>query len=91
MPLTKYLAGTTRQFTWISSGSTPSPISAAIIDGGESVVSSSSMTSSGNGHYYISLTLPSTEGYYVREYRATVNGLVYKDKKRFKVVQGTVD
>lgn len=91
MSIDRYVAGDTKQFTWVSSGSTPSAISASIIDGGESVVSSSSMTSSGNGHYYVSITLPDTPGYYVYQNLATVNSKVYKNKQRFKIVLGTVD
>lgn len=87
----KYLAGHTRKITWVSSGVVPTSISAAVIDAGETIVSSQSMTSSGNGHFYSALTMPSTAGFYVIETSAIVSTKPYKTRSRFKIVLSEVD
>ncbi len=80
---------TFKQF-WISSGTTPSVISAAIITGSETVISSGTGVSSGNGHYYRT-ALVNSPGYYISEWKATISGNPYKRKYRFKAVLNEVD
>lgn len=80
---------TFKQF-WISSGTTPSVISAAIITGSETVISSGTGVSSGNGHYYRTVSVNSP-GYYVSEWRATISGNPYKRRARFKAFLNEVD
>jgi len=80
---------TFKQF-WISSGTTPSVISAAIIDKDEIVVSSGTGVSSGNGHYYRT-ALVSTPGWYVSEWKATISGNPYRRRFKFKAVLCEVD
>lgn len=87
----KFLSGDTRQFTWISSGAAASPISAAILNSADAVVSSVSMTDSGAGHYYAVMTMPNTQGYYVKETLATVNSKQYKQREKFKIILCEVD
>lgn len=87
----KILAGTTKQSTWVSSGITASPIYVALLDGSETVVSSTSMTSSGNGHYFGLITYPNTPGFYVVEDKATVATYPYKSRQTVKVVLSEVD
>lgn len=87
----EYLSGDTKRFTWVSSGQTPSPITAAVIDAKETVVSSASMVSSGNGHYYLNVTLPTTDGYYVKETKQTMAGKDYRQREKFKIVLCEVD
>lgn len=87
----KYLFGDTKTFTWVSSGQTPSPISVGIINGDEGVVNSSTMTSSGNGHFYKALTLPNTPGFYAVEYKATINALPFKERNVFQLTKGSTD
>lgn len=84
-------AQTTKKIQWISSGQTASPISGAVLNASEAVVSSLSLTSSGNGHYYGFLTMPTTVGIYVHETRATVATNLYIKRNRFKVVLNEVD
>lgn len=84
------LVGDTFKQYWISSGSTPSVISAAIISGSETVVTSGTGVSSGNGHYYRT-TLVNTPGHYVSEWKATISGNPYKRRFRFKAVLNEVD
>lgn len=88
---TKYLSEDTKTFTWISSGQTASPMLLSIFDGSETVVSSVSMTDSGNGHYYKAQTLPVTPGFYVVEWKATISSNPYKKRERIQIVNGTVD
>lgn len=85
------LAGTTRKFTWVNSGLTVTTLSAAILDGSDTVVTSSSMTSSGGGHYYADLTLPSSEGFYVALFSATIGGKPYYNRIPFRTTFEEVD
>jgi len=89
--MNKYLGGTTKKFTWISSGQNPSGLAATIRDGSETLVSSTSMTDSGAGFYFAAVTLPSTPGYYVKEMVATIGGKPYNKRETFKIVLSEVD
>ena len=86
-----FLIGDTLNQTWVSSGATPSLITAAVFTGSESVISSESMTSSGNGHYFNSYTLPNTAGFYSSETIAWVNSFPYKRRTKFKLILDEVD
>ena len=88
--LRKVLVGDTFKQFWISSGTSPSVISAALITGSETVISSGTGVSSGNGHYYRTASVNSP-GFYVSEWRATISGNPYIRKTRFKAVLGEVD
>ena len=85
------LIGDTIKVTWVSSGDVPSPILALIYTSSETLVSSVSMTSSGNGHYYSNYTIPNTPGFYVAETLATLDSLPYKRRVAFKAVTQEVD
>lgn len=95
MSIPKYQAGDTRRVKWVSSGEAPSSIYAAFLDytgpGSYSAVASSTMTDSGNGHYWAALTVPNTPGFYVAETLATIAGLPYKRRLRFRAVLSEVD
>jgi hypothetical protein len=84
-------AGDTRQFVWISSGTAPTSIYAAIFTGSETLVSSASMTSSGNGHYYANVTLPLSLGMFSAQTGATVSGKPYKRYSIIKTVKSDTD
>lgn len=86
----KILVGDTFKMTWISSGTTASVISAAVFTGSETLISSGTGTSSGNGHYWRT-SLINTPGYYVQEWKATIAGNQQKRRQRFKVVLNEVD
>ncbi len=88
--LKKVLIGDTFKQTWISSGTLPSLISAAIISGSETVINSGTGVSSGNGHYYRT-ALINTPGYFVSEWKATIAGNPYKRRLRFKAIRNEVD
>ena len=90
MSLPKKLIGNTLQVTWVSSGQTPSPISAAIRDGSDTLVNSKTMTSSGNGHFFYDY-VPTSVGFYVAETIATIGSNPYKNRVPFKVITGEVD
>jgi len=91
MGIKKYLIGDTIQLTWVNSGITPSDIVASVRDGNEVLVDSGAMVSSGNGHYYFDHTVVNTLGFYVGETKATINALPYKNRLKFKAVDGSVD
>lgn len=86
----KVLVGDTFKQYWVSSGATPAVISAAILSGSETVISSGTGTSSGNGHYYRTTSVNSP-GWYVSEWRATISGQPYRRRYRFKAVLNEVD
>ena len=83
--------GGTVRFTWVSSGTTPSSICAAVYNGSESLVHSESMVSSGSGHYYLDYTVPGSLGYYAVELSANINSNPYKRRLKVKVIAGDVD
>lgn len=87
----KYIFGDTKTFTWISSGQTASPMTIALINGDETVVSCGTMTGSGNGHYFLAVTLPTTPGFYVSEYLATISSKIYKKRKLIQITKGDAD
>ena len=91
MNMTKKLIGDTLKVTWVSSGVTPSTLYSALYDGSDTLVSSLSMTGSGNGHYFSEHTVPNSQGFYVAETLAMVNTKPYKNRLRFKAVTGEAD
>lgn len=76
------ILGSTFKVTWVSSGVTPAAISFSIFDGSESLVSSQSAVSSGNGHYYANAIIPDTyaPGLYAGQWLSTISGDVYKTR-----------
>jgi len=86
-----YEAGSTVKFIWVSSGATPNPILSSIIDGSETMVSSETAVSSGNGHYYAYMGVPNTPGYYVNGWIAQISVNTYVSRQRFQVVRTEVD
>ena len=56
--------GGARMFTWVASGYTVETLWFALYTGSETLVSSAIGVSSGAGHYYAIVTMPSTPGYY---------------------------
>lgn len=90
MAVKRIQVGDTFKQFWISSGTTASVISAAIISGSETVISSGTGVSSGNGHYYRT-TVVNTPGWYVSEWKATISGLPYVKRFKFKALLNEVD
>jgi hypothetical protein len=84
--LSQFLAGNTIQFTWVSSTVTLENNYAAVFNDQETLVSSATMTSSGNGHYYANYTCAvGSDGYYVAELGGDVLSLPRRTRLRFKV------
>lgn len=81
IPVIECVAGTTITLTWISSGSTASPISAALWSGSETLISSLTATASGNGHYYALMDVPTSGGNYVNEWFAIVGVNTYRSRQ----------
>jgi len=86
----KVLTNDTFKQFWVSSGSLPSIISAAILDGNDNIVSSGTGVSSGNGHFYRTTSVNSP-GWYVSEWKATISGSPYRRRFRFKANLNEVD
>jgi hypothetical protein len=84
------LVGDTFKQTFIASGTDPSVIRASILDGNETIVSSGAGVNSLNGHFYRNVKV-NTPGYYVSQWLATINGLEYKRRLRFKAILNEVD
>ncbi len=85
------LIGDTVKITWVSSGTTMSPATTVIYNGSETAVSSISMTSSGNGHYYANYTVPDSAQWMVAETVMVTNSFPYKRRTKFRVVRKEVD
>jgi hypothetical protein len=85
------IVGGTFKGTWVSSGATANPISSALIDKNQAVVSSVSAVSSGNGFYFAYHQLPNTPGYYVNEWRAGVGLTTYVNRQLVRVNDVKVD
>jgi hypothetical protein len=88
--LKKILVGNTFQMFWVNTGITPSLIVGSVITGSETIVSSGTGVSSGNGHYYRNISVTS-QGYYVAQWNATIGGLPYVSKTKFRAILGEVD
>lgn len=87
----EFLVGDTIKITWINSAvSSPDAMTYAIRNGDDTVVSSGTLISSGNGHYYRYYTVE-TPGFYVSDSIMTVSGLPFKRSKIFKAVVLEVD
>jgi hypothetical protein len=84
------LVGDTFKQTFIASGTDPSVIRASVLDGTETIVSSGAGVNSLNGHFYRNVAV-NTPGYYVSQWIATINGLQYKRRLRFKAILNEVD
>jgi hypothetical protein len=91
MTIKKVPEGDTIDITWINSGITPAPITAKVYTGSETIVDSSAMVSSGNGHYYHLHTTSHGPGFYVADTLATIVGKPYRRRVKFQVVKGEVD
>ena len=86
-----YEVGNTVKFTWVSSGAVPASIISTILDGAESIVSSLTAVSSGDGHYYANMAAPNTPGYYVNRWNATIGANSYHSARKFQVIRTEVD
>ena len=90
--LTEVLVDDTFKQVFIASGTDPSVIVASVLDGSGAIVSSGAGVNSLNGHFYRNVpTGVSTPGYYVSQWDATISGLAYKRRKRFRAIFNEVD
>lgn len=86
----RFVVGTTIKQTYVNSGNTPTSINASVLTGSETVISSGTPVSSGDGHYYRMVTVNSP-GYYVSLWESTIAGKTYRKKDTFRVIVGDVD
>ena len=81
IPTYEFIVGTTKRLTWASSGTTAAGICATIRSSANTLVSSMAAVSSGDGHYYVVMVHPSTPGWYVNEWVASINANTYIDRQ----------
>lgn len=89
--VTQLIAGTTVRFRWVNSGVTPSDIYGYIAAVDETVVDSATMASSGSGHYYYDVTMPTSKGMFVIWANATIDGKPYRNAVNVEVIGFEVD
>lgn len=77
VPVFEAIAGTTVRLTMVNSGVTPTDISCALLDKDEVLVSSMTAVSSGNGHYYAPVYVPSSWPWYVAQWIQTIDARTY--------------
>lgn len=83
--------GSTLRTTWINSGATASPISSALYDSSNTLISSVAQTSSGDGHYYADIALPMTPGWFLNEQIGVISANTYRRFQYVRVVWPEVD
>ena len=76
--------GSTIRVTMVCSGATVSPLHSALYAADDTLVSSVTATSSGNGHYYADHLLPTTPGHYVNEAIGVISTNTYR---RYQLVE----
>jgi hypothetical protein len=91
IPVLDAIAGTTLKATFASSGSTIGQIDMCLLDNNESVVSSVTPVSSGNGFYYAPLYVPTSLPWYVLRSRAIIGVNTYINRALVRVYQLQVD
>lgn len=91
IPIVEVVAGDTIKFTMVSSGDIANPISSALYDGAESLVSSMAAVSSGNGFYYANMAVPSSHAWLVNEWRMTIAGVDRVSRQMIRVHRVEVD
>lgn len=92
MSMTQVQVGDTLKFRWVNSSVIVASVGAiwhAIYDSAETLVNSVTMTSSGNGLYY-ALARVNTPGNYVSHWEATIGGLPYVRREKFRAVRTEV-
>lgn len=84
IPVLNVLARTTIQLTWVSSGVTPTAIGMQLLDNAETAVSSEAAVSSGDGHYYLPVYIPSSNPWYVAQAIAVIDARTYVSRALVK-------
>lgn len=91
-PVIERIAGTTLRVTFVSSGSAPTVISSALIDKSEAVVNSTAgVNSLGGGQFYAVHQLPNSPGWYINEWKATIQGNNYVERQFIRIRSMEVD
>lgn len=80
------VAGTTLRVTFVSSGSVPTLISSALLDKADAVVNSTALVNSlGGGSFYAVHQLPNTPGWYINEWKATIQANNYVERQFVRI------
>lgn len=91
LPVLTEFAGGTIRTTWINSGATASGLSSSLWDKDNTLVSSIAQTSSGNGHYYADLAVPSSAGNYLNKQVGVIDANTYVRWQILRVIAPEVD
>lgn len=91
LPRITDFAGSTLRTTWVNSGATASQIYSALIDREGLLVSSASQQSSGNGHYYADIAVPTTPGNYLNKQGGVIDSNTYVRWQILNVIAPEVD
>jgi H+/gluconate symporter-like permease len=83
--------GSTLRATLVTSGATISPLSTALYDKNDVLVTSISMASSGNGFYYGDIPLPNSAQWMLNEFVAVINANTYRRFQLVNVLKPEVD
>jgi hypothetical protein len=84
-PVIEKIAGTTLKVTFVNSGTTASPISSALFNASEVLVSSVAATDSLNGFYYANHLLPGSAQWMINEWRATIAANTYVERQFVRI------
>lgn len=82
-PIITEFVGSTLRATFVSSGATINSAYSCLRDGSHALVTSLAATSSGNGHLFADLPLPTSAQWMVNEWGAVINANTYR---RFALV-----
>jgi hypothetical protein len=88
--VTEYI-GSTLRATFVNSGATVSPLSSALRDSEDVLVSSVTATSSGNGFYYAEHAMPMSACWLVNEWIGVINANTYRRYQLVEVQKPEVD
>jgi hypothetical protein len=80
LPTIEVIAGTAIKLTFVSSGAVPSNITSALLDQNEVCISSLAAVGSVTNFYALH-QLPNTPGWYINEWKATIQGLNYVNRQ----------
>lgn len=83
-PVIEKIGGTTLRVTFTSSGAAPSTISSALLDKNDALVSCGPGVGSLT-NFYFQHQLPTSPGWYINEWKATIQGLNFVERQFIRI------
>lgn len=90
MNVIEKIAGTTLKAVAVNSGVTPDACWSALYDKTETLISSVTATSSGNGFYYAYHSLPNSDTWLINQWAQRVGVNTYAERQYVRVILPTV-